>query len=147
MKTFLRHVLLDLTGVVSSERLCMGACCNSAAMPGVCWIGWYSVIHTYAFISTVWFWRERCEALSFVAIRRLLVHGEVRGGEYHEGRIGGLAIGGLSLYTVEGFPWCFGFHNSSMQVGAATHVKFRILPFRMKIQGLVLIGCASQGFY
>jgi hypothetical protein len=113
-------------------------------MPGVCWIEWYSVVHTHAFILTDWFWRERREALSFVAIRQLLVHGEVRGREYHEGRIGGLAIGGSSLYTVKGLAWCCGFHNSSMQVGAATHVKFRVFPFRMKIQGLTLIGCTWQ---
>jgi hypothetical protein len=31
-----------------------------------------------------------------------LVHGEVRGGKYHEGRIEGLAIGGSSLCIVEG---------------------------------------------
>jgi hypothetical protein len=30
----------------------------------------------------------------------------------------------------------------ALQVGAATQVKFRVLPFRMKIQGLALIGCA-----
>jgi hypothetical protein len=110
-------------------------------MSGVCWIGWYSVKRTHDFIPTIWFWRKWCKALSFVAIKRLLVHGEVRGGEYHEGRIGGLAIGGLSLYTVEGLSWCSGFRGSSMQVGAATQVKFRVLHFKMKIQGLALIGC------
>jgi hypothetical protein len=92
-------------------------------MPGANYIienGWYSVVCTHAFILTVWFWRERREALSFVAIRRLLVHGEVRGEEYHEGRIGGLAVGGSSLYTVEGLAWCSGFYSSSMQAGAAT---------------------------
>jgi hypothetical protein len=31
-----------------------------------------------------------------------------------------------------------------MQEGAAIHVKFRALPFRMKIQGLVLTGFAWQ---
>jgi hypothetical protein len=34
--------------------------------------------------------------------------------------------------------------NSRMQVGAAAHVKFEILPFRVKTQGLVLTGCAWQ---
>jgi hypothetical protein len=38
-------------------------------MPGVCWIGWYSVVHTHAFMPTVWFWRERREASFFVAIK------------------------------------------------------------------------------
>jgi hypothetical protein len=36
--------------------------------------------------------RERREAPFFVAIRWHLVHDEVRGGEYHEGRIGGLTM-------------------------------------------------------
>jgi hypothetical protein len=45
-------------------------------MPGVYLIGWYSVVRTYAFIPTAWFRREWRDALSFVAIRRLLVHGE-----------------------------------------------------------------------
>jgi hypothetical protein len=47
---------------------------------------------THVFIPTVWFWRERREAPFFIAIRWLLVHGKVRGGEYHEGLIGGLAM-------------------------------------------------------
>jgi hypothetical protein len=61
-------------------------------MPRVCWIGWYLVVRTHAFTPTIWFWRERREALFFVAIWLLLVHGEFRIGEYHEGRIGGLAM-------------------------------------------------------
>jgi hypothetical protein len=36
---------------------------TSHLLPGVCWIGWYSVASTHAFIPTVWFWRERREAL------------------------------------------------------------------------------------
>jgi hypothetical protein len=38
-------------------------------MPGVCCIGWYSVVHPQDFIPTVWFWRERREAMFCVAIR------------------------------------------------------------------------------
>jgi hypothetical protein len=60
------------------------------------------------------------EAPFFVANMWHLVHGEAGGGEYHEGRIGRLAIGGSCLYTVEGLAWCSGFRISSMQVGAAT---------------------------
>jgi hypothetical protein len=52
--------------------------------------------------------------------------------------------GGLSLCTFEGLTWCSGLHSSSMKVGATTQVKFRVLPFRVKIKGLVLIGCAPQ---
>ena len=37
-------------------------------MPGVCWIGWYSVVRTHAFIPTVWFWRDLHEALFCVDI-------------------------------------------------------------------------------
>jgi hypothetical protein len=44
--------------------------------------------------------------------------------------------------VVEGFAWYYGIRNTSMQEGAAIHVKFRALPFRMKIQGLVLTGFA-----
>ena len=49
-------------------------------------------MRTHVFIPTVWFWRERREALFFLAIQRHFLHDEVRGGEYHEGRIGGLAM-------------------------------------------------------
>jgi hypothetical protein len=51
---------------------------------------------------------------------------------------------GLSLCTVEGLSWCSRFHNSNMNVGAAAQVKFRVSPFKVKIQGLALIGCAWQ---
>jgi hypothetical protein len=34
--------------------------------------------------------------------------------------------------------------GGSMQVEAPTEVKFRVLPFRVKIEGLSLIGCVSQ---
>jgi hypothetical protein len=68
---------------------------------------------------------------SLLPSRWHLVHGEVRDGEYHENRIGGLANGGSSLCTIEGLACCSGFRSSSMQVGAATHVKFRVLLFRM----------------
>jgi hypothetical protein len=53
------------------------------------------VIQSYASIplfSAVWFWRERHEASFFVAIRWHLVYGEVSGGEYHEGQIGGFEM-------------------------------------------------------
>jgi hypothetical protein len=74
----------------------------------------------------------------------ILIHGEVRRREYHEVQIGGLANWDLSLRAVEGLAWCSGLRSSGMQVGAATQVKFRVLPFRVKIQGLALTGCAWQ---
>jgi hypothetical protein len=63
-----------------------------------------------------------------------MVHSEVRDREYHEGRIGGLA-GGSNLCTVEGLAWCSRFCSNNMKVGVAALVKFRVLPFRVKIQG------------
>lgn len=70
-------------------------------LPGVHRIEWYSVARTHAFISTVWLRRERREALFCVDIKRLLVHGEVRSREFHEGGIGGLAKEGSSLRDVD----------------------------------------------
>ena len=113
-------------------------------LPGVCWIGWYSVARTHAFIPTVWFWRERREALFCVDIKRLLVHGEVRSREFHEGGIGGLAKEGSSLRDVEELAWCSGIRSSGMKVGAAAQVKFIVLPFRVKTKGLTLTGCVWQ---
>jgi hypothetical protein len=62
--------------------------------------------------------------------------------EVHEGRRGGLAKGGSNLRAVERLAWCSGLHISSMKVEVITQVKFKVLPFRMKTQGLVLTGCA-----
>jgi hypothetical protein len=62
-----------------------------------------------------------------------LIHGEVIRREYDEGRIGGLAKGGSILYAVERLACCFELRNSGMKVGVATQMKFRVLPFRVKI--------------
>jgi hypothetical protein len=77
METFLRPILLDLPkwGVLEGSA----GECNSTLMPEVCWIGWYSVVCTHAFIPIVW--RERHGAPIFVTIKRHLVHGEVREAE------------------------------------------------------------------
>ena len=40
--------------------------------------------------------------------------------------------------------WCSGLHSRGMKVGATTQVKFRVLPFRVKTQGLALTGCVWQ---
>jgi hypothetical protein len=71
-------------------------------------------------------------------------HGEVRGGECHESRDQWTSNGGSSLCDDEEFAWCFRIRSSSMQVGATTQEKLTVLPFRVKIQGLALIGCAWQ---
>lgn len=65
-------------------------------LPGVHRIGWYSIARTHAFILTVWFRKERREALFCVDIKRLSVQSR----EYHEGRIGGLAKEGSSLHDI-----------------------------------------------
>jgi hypothetical protein len=40
--------------------------------------------------------------------------------------------------------WSFVTANSDMFVGVTAQEKFRVLSFRVKIQGLALIGCAWQ---
>jgi hypothetical protein len=41
--------------------------------------------------------------------------------------------GGSSLCGDEAFAWCFRFCSSGMQVAAKTQMKFKVLPFRVKI--------------
>ena len=89
MITFLRMVL-DLDGVGSSGRLRRRMYQRYYA---------YSLLDRVVFgrvhpcfIPTVWFRRERREALSFVATRRLSIHGEVRGGEFMKARFGDLSM-------------------------------------------------------
>jgi hypothetical protein len=49
------------------------------------------------------------------------------------------SVGGDEKLASRSVTWC-----SGMQVGATTHEEFRVLPCRVKIQGLALIGCAWQ---
>jgi hypothetical protein len=57
-------------------------------------------------------------------------------------------IKGDSSLTVDELAWCSVFRSSSsMKVGVVAQVKFIVLSFRVKIQGLALIGCASQWPY
>jgi hypothetical protein len=89
MITFLRMVL-DLAGVGSSRRIRRRmyqrfyACSSLDQMV-------FGRGHP-CFIPNVWFRRERREALSFVATRRLSIHGEVRGGEFIKARFGDLSM-------------------------------------------------------
>jgi hypothetical protein len=46
------------------------------------------------------------------------------------------------LYGEVELAWSFVTANSDMFVGATAQEKFRVLYFRVKIQGLALIGCA-----
>ena len=102
-------------------------------------------MRTHAFIPTVWFWRER-QRNSFSVLTSSDYGSMMKVGrrEFHEGRRGGLAKGGSSLRAVEGLAWCSRLYISGMKVGATTQVKFRVLPFRVKTQGLALTGCAWQ---
>jgi hypothetical protein len=88
------------------------------------------------FIPTVWFRRERHEAIFCVDIRWLFGPWWSQKKEYHEGRIGGLAKGGSSLRDVDEFAWRSELRNSGMHVWATSQVKFGVLPLRVKIQGL-----------
>ena len=58
--------------------------------------------------------------------------------------IKGLANNDWRLCDDEELAWSFGFRSIGMFVGVTTQVKFKVLPFRVKIQGLALIGCAWQ---
>jgi hypothetical protein len=58
-----------------------------------------------------------------------------------EAEIIGLIFGSSLCDKVE-FAWCFRICGGSWQVGATTHENFTVLPFKIKIQGLTLIGCA-----
>jgi hypothetical protein len=64
------------------------------------------------------------------------------GGECHGRRDLRSSNGGLFLCGDEELARCFVTWSSSMQVGATAQEKFKVLSFRMKIQGLALIGCS-----
>jgi hypothetical protein len=52
--------------------------------------------------------------------------------------------GGSNICSDEELALCFVICASSTQVGATRQVKFNVLTFRVKIEGLTLIGCACQ---
>jgi hypothetical protein len=68
-----------------------------------------------------------------------LLHGEVRGGEYHDDRIGELAIEVQVSALLRELLSILGFTVAIYKWGRQ-QVKFRVLPFRVNIQGLFLIG-------
>jgi hypothetical protein len=113
-------------------------------MPGDCWIKWNSVVRTHIFSDRLILAGSDTKLCYLLPSWDMSFHGEVRGGEYHESQDQWISKGGLSLSGDEEFAWWFMIHSSSMQVGAATWEKFKVLPFRMKIQGLTLISCAWQ---
>jgi hypothetical protein len=112
--------------------------------PGGCRIGWNSVERTHVFYSC-----------------RLVTEGAFQssaGGYYHGARFRSVVLAendmeaeicGLAMVTrvwVARRNWlrdrCL--WSNDMRVGATAQEKFKILPFRVKIQGLALIGCAWQ---
>ena len=56
--------------------------------------------------------------------------------------IKGLANGDWRLCGDEELASSCRRRSNGMLVGATSQVKFKVLPFRVKIQGLALIGCA-----
>ena len=92
-------------------------------MPGDCWIGWYSIVRTHVFSLTVWFQRERFEALLVVTIMEhaFLFYGA--GGECHGRRDLRTSNGGLSLCGDEELARCFMTWRSGMYVGATVQEK------------------------
>jgi hypothetical protein len=50
----------------------------------------------------------------------------------------------LSLYSNDELAWCFMTRINGIGKWVTTHEKFKVLPYRVKIQGLALIGCAYQ---
>jgi hypothetical protein len=50
--------------------------------------------------------------------------------------------GGSSFCGDEELAWCFRFHIVAVCKWGTTHVKFNVLPFMVKNQGVILIGCA-----
>ena len=89
MITFLRMVL-DLARVESSGRLCRRMYQRFYAYSSLDRMV-FGRVHP-CFIPTVWFRRKRREALSFVATRRLSIHGEVRGEEFMKAGFGDLSM-------------------------------------------------------
>jgi hypothetical protein len=65
MVVSLKHTFFDLVRVLISGRLYRRTPMDD--MPRDCWMGWYSVGWNHVFL-TVWFQREQCEALQYVAI-------------------------------------------------------------------------------
>ena len=58
--------------------------------------------------------------------------------------IGGLGTVICLLVAMRNLLGASGLVCSGMDVGATAQVKFKVLPFRGKIQGLALIGCVWQ---
>jgi hypothetical protein len=76
-----------------------------------------------------------CAGFGVLEIGDFLVHGDVRRRNIMKaGLMVWLKDVRVSVMA-ERLAWRSGLHSSGMQVGTATHVKFRVLPFRVKTQG------------
>jgi hypothetical protein len=113
-------------------------------LPGVCCIGGIRSRTPMLLFRPFGLEGAARSSFSLIDIKWLWIHDESRKKRISLGRRGGLAKGGLNLCAVEGLAWYFGLRSSGMEVGAAAHVKFGVLPFKVKTQGLALTGCAWQ---
>jgi D-ribose pyranose/furanose isomerase RbsD len=101
-------------------------------------------VRTHVFTLAVWLQRERFEALLAVIIMEHVFRSVVLAENDMEVEICGLAMVTRVLVTRRNWLRDRCLWSNGMRVGATAHEKFKILPFRVKIQGLVLIGCAWQ---
>jgi hypothetical protein len=99
--------------------------------------------HPYFFL-TVWVQRERFEALRAVNTMEHAFSFHGASGECHCRQDLWASNGGFYLCGDEELARCSMTSSSGMQVGATAQEKSKVLSFRMKIQGLALIGCAWQ---
>jgi hypothetical protein len=103
----------------------------------------FSVERTHVFYLTVWFQRERFEALLAVNIMELVFFPWCWRRRSWKSRLveeqWWSDLGGEMELAL-----CSGLHSCGMKVGATTQVKFRVLPLRVETQGLALTGCAWQ---
>jgi hypothetical protein len=96
------------------------------------------------FFLTVWVQRERFKALQAVNTMEHAFSFHGASGECHCRQDLWASNGGFCLCGDEELARCSMTSSSGMQVGATAQEKSKVLFFRMKIQGLALIGCAWQ---
>jgi hypothetical protein len=105
-------------------------------MPRVCWIGGIRSCALMLLFRPFGSGGSGAQLCSVLPSDNFLVQGEIRGGEYHESRIGGLAMEVRVSAILRDMLGILAL--------AATQVKFTVLSFRVIIQGLPLIGCVWQ---
>jgi hypothetical protein len=133
--------IIDSAEVACSERLRQRS--MGCFMPGVCRIGWDSVMHTHVLLWPFGF-RGSVLKLCWLLISWSMFSFHDADEEWHGSRDLRSSNGSSSLDGREELAWWFVTWNNGMQVGETSQEKFKVLPCRVKIQGLVLIGCAWQ---